>query len=50
MRRMNRNISNSIRVRVRVMVRVWSLLLDLDFDGAHPHSTTLFCRRPSAIK
>ena len=47
---MNRNISNSVRVRVRVSVRVrvrvWYLLLDLYIDGAHPQSTTLFCRRP----
>ena len=76
MRRMNINISNSVRfgvrvrvrvrvmvmvrvvVRVRVMVRVmvrvrvrvWYLLLYHDFDGAHPQSTTIFCRRPSEAK
>ena len=64
MRRMNRNIIKSVtvRVRVRVMfrvrfrvrdkvrVRVRSLLLDIDFDGAHPQSTTIFCLRPSEAK
>ena len=58
MRRMNRNISNSVRVRVwvrlrfrvrvsvRVSVKISPLLLDLDIDGVHPQSTTLFCRLP----